>query len=87
MLTSAYQTITLLLLAAAAPSSAGAPVKCIAFQPDEDTGLTGFGSFNTLPIGKRLNAGEAICSSTESWAFGIDPADQMIKLWEGNNVR
>ena len=62
---------------------AGLPVDCVAFQPaDGDVP----GSSDSLQIGQCLTAGDAICSSAGGWAFGIDRADGMIKLWEGNRV-
>ena len=39
-----------------------------------------------LQLNECLTAGNAICSKG-GWAFGIDPADQRIKLWEGGQVR
>ena len=75
-----------LLLAAVAPSWAAEeqhagrpPVECVAFESDE-------GNPNFLQMGQCLTPGTAICSNRGSWALGIDPADRMIKLWEGNRV-
>ena len=61
-------------------SSAAArrPVTCVAFHPDETT--------NSLQMNECLAAGNAICSSNGKWAFGIDAADQRIKLWEDDRV-
>ena len=42
---------------------------------------------SSLQLNECLTAGKAICSSNGSWAFGIDPADQRIKLWHGDQVR
>ena len=76
-----------LLLVAAAPSLADAdefashpPISCVAFESDEDDGP------NLLRLGQCLTAGDAICSSRGGWAFGIDPTDRMIKLWQGDRV-
>ena len=85
----AESTSALVLLAAAAaaaPSSAAEeqyagrpPVECVAFESDEENP-------NFLQMGQCLTPGNAICSTRGSWALGIDPADRMIKLWEGNRV-
>ena len=80
-------TALVLLLAAAAPSAADAeeqhagrpPVTCVAFESDKE-------NHNFLQMRQCLTAGDAICSTGGSWALGIDPADRMIKLWEGNRV-
>ena len=42
---------------------------------------------SSLQLNECLTVGEAICSPSEGWAFGIDPADQRIKLWHGDQVR
>ena len=75
-----------LLLAAALPSAADADessgrpsLTCVAFESDEENP-------NFLHMGQCLTSGDAICSSTGSWIFGIDPADRAIKLWEGDQV-
>ena len=81
-----------LLVAAVAPSLAGADesagrpplMTCVAFLSEDDTGPKK--SFNNLRMGQCLTSGDAICSSTGSWVFGIDPADRSIKLREGNRV-
>ena len=65
------------LLAAADSPPAG--ITCVAFHLDETT--------TSLQMNECLTAGNAICSSDGSWAFGIDPIDQRIKLWEGDQVR
>ena len=77
----------LLLLVAAAPSLADAdefarhpPITCVAFESDEVDGA------NSLRLGRCLTAGDVICSSSGGWAFGIDPTDRMIKLWQGDRV-
>ena len=83
----AEATSALMLLLAAASSSAGAeqqfsgppPLTCVAFESDKENP-------NSLQMGQCLTAGDAICSTRGSWALGIDPADRMIKLWEGNRV-
>ena len=56
------------------------PVTCVAFQTDKDAGSS------ILSMGRCLTPGNAICSSGGSWAFGIDPTDQRIKLWEADRV-
>lgn len=79
-----------LTLTAAALSSAvaGRPlINCVGYRPDEYAGTGTKALFSTLQMGQCLTAGDAICSSTGSWVFGIDPTDRMIKLWRGNNVR
>lgn len=88
-LSSATAALMLALAVAIAPSSTAAaqmlpaaagrpPVTCVAFHPDEMT--------TSLQMKECLTAGNAICSSNGSWAFGIDPTDQQIKLWEDNRV-
>ena len=80
-------TALVLLLAAAAPSAADAEeqhagrplVECVAFESNKENP-------NFLQMGQCLTPGNAICSTRGSWALGIDPADRMIKLWEGNLV-
>ena len=42
---------------------------------------------SSLQLNECLTAGKAICSPSEAWAFGIDPADRRIKLWHGDQVR
>ena len=42
---------------------------------------------SSLQLNKCLTAGNAICSPSEGFAFGVDPADHRIKLWEGGQVR
>ena len=42
---------------------------------------------SSLQLNECLTAGNAICSPSEGFAFGVDPADQRIKLWEGGQVR
>ena len=42
---------------------------------------------SSLQLNECLTAGNAICSPSEGFAFGVDPADQRIKLWEGGEVR
>ena len=42
---------------------------------------------SSLQLNECLTAGKAICSPSEAWAFGIDPADRRIKLWHGGQVR
>ena len=75
-------------VAAAAAELAGLPVDCVAFQddaaPDSDSESTN--SASALRMGQCLKPGDAICSTRGSWTLGIDPADRMIKLWEGNRV-
>ena len=44
-------------------------------------------SSSSLQLNECLTAGKAICSPSEAWAFGIDPADRRIKLWHGGQVR
>ena len=85
-LAEATSALVLLLAAVAAPSSAAdeqyagrPPVECVAFESDEENP-------NVLQMGQCLTPGNAICSTGGSWALGIDPADRMIKLWEGNLV-
>ena len=85
-LASITAALMMALAVAIAPSSTAAaaaagrpPVTCVAFHPDETT--------TSLLMNKCLTAGNAICSANGSWAFGIDPTDQQIKLWEGNRVR
>ena len=51
------------------------------------SGITCADSSSSLQLNECLTAGKAICSSNGSWAFGIDPADQRIKLWHGDQVR
>ena len=78
----------LLLLAAAVPSLAAdadefarhPPITCVAFESNEVDGA------NSLRLGRCLTAGDVICSSMGGWAFGIDPTDRMIKLWQGDRV-
>ena len=60
---------------AAAADSPPAGVACAAADP------------SSLQLNECLTAGNAICSPSEGWAFGIDPADQRIKLWKGDQVR
>ena len=71
----------LLVIAAAAEKLAGLPVDCVAFH-DSDSEST----FGTLGMGQCLKSGDAICSSTGSWAFGIDRTDGTVKLWEDDRV-
>ena len=66
-------------LAAAEKLAGGLPVDCVAFQ-DSDS------SESTLGMGRCLKSGDAICSSTGSWAFGIDRTDGTVKLWEDDRV-
>ena len=66
-------------------AAAGLLVDCVAFQ-DAAAPDSSESTFSTLRMGQCLMAGDAICSSTGSWAFGIDPTDRMIKLWEGGRV-
>lgn len=73
-----------LLLVAAAPSLTNADefaphprITCVAAEDDGP---------NSLRLGQCLAAGDAICSSAGGWAFGIDPTDRMIKLWQGDRV-
>jgi hypothetical protein len=82
--TAALALLLLLLLAAAVPSLANAdefaphpPITCVSDEKDGP---------NSLRLGQCLTAGDAICSSMGSWAFGIDPTDRMIKLWQGDRV-
>lgn len=42
---------------------------------------------SSLQLNDCLTAGNAICSPSEGFAFGVDPTDRRIKLWEGNQVR
>ena len=89
-LSSATTAAALALVVAFAPSASSSswsaaaavagrpPVICVAFHSDEATA--------SLQMDECLTAGNAICSSNGSWAFGIDPADQRIKLWQGNRV-
>jgi hypothetical protein len=76
--------LALLPLVAAAQSSsaaaAGLPVDCVVFQDAEST------VSSTLRMGQCLKPGDAICSSTGGWVFGIDPTDRTIRLWEDNRV-
>ena len=76
--------LALLPLVAAAQSSsaaaAGLPVDCVAFQDAEST------VSSTLRKGQCLKPGDAICSSTGGWAFGVDRTDGTVKLWEGGRV-
>ena len=68
---------------AALPLAAAAgelPVACVAFQD------SGSSPESTLGMGRCLESGDAICSSTGSWAFGIDRADGTVKLWEDGRV-
>ena len=85
-LAGATSALVLLLAAAAAPPSAAEkqfagrpPVECVTFESDKENP-------NFLQMGQCLTPGNAICSTRGSWALGIDPADRMIKLWEGSRV-
>ena len=42
---------------------------------------------SSLQLNECLTPGNAICSPSEGWAFGIDATDQRIKLWEGDRTR
>ena len=73
--------ITSIALAALPLAAAGElPVDCVAFQD------SGSSPESTLGMGRCLESGDAICSSTGSWAFGIDRTDGTVKLWEDDRV-
>ena len=75
--------LLLLLIAASASSSSSSSLAAADSSP---AGVTCTDS-SSLQLNECLTAGNAICSSSEGWAFGIDPADQRIKLWKGDQVR
>ena len=75
------------LAAAAAEQLAGElPVDCVAFQDADSPSLESSTASSTLGMGRCLQSGDAICSSTGSWAFGIDRTDGTVKLWEDDRV-
>jgi hypothetical protein len=80
----ALAALAALPLAAAtvAAELAGLPVDCVSFQ--DDAALDS--DFSTLRMGQCLKPGDAICSSTGSWAFGVDRTEGTVKLWEGDRV-
>jgi len=81
MLTSSRSTSAAALVAAAclvlASSSSAAPadVECL-------------DATAALGMDECLTPGYAICSPSPhgGWAFGIDPVDGRVKLWEGERV-
>ena len=80
----------LLLIAIASSSSLAAAVDTTT-SSNSPAGVTCVDP--SLHFNQCLTAGSAdgypnaICSPSGGWAFGVDPADQRIKLWEGNQVR
>ena len=64
--------LLLLLIAASASSSSSSSLAAADSSP---AGVTCTDS-SSLQLNECLTAGNAICSSSEGWAFGIDPADQ-----------
>lgn len=84
---SGSQAAALLLTAAIASSSSS----LAAAAADDSNTSSPAGVTCVDPSSLRLNecltAGNAICSPGGGWAFGVDPADQRIKLWEGDEVR
>ena len=75
----------LLLLLIAASVSSSSSLAAAADSPP--AGVTCAGDLSSLQLNECLTAGNAICSPSGGWAFGIDPADQRIKLWKGDQVR
>ena len=77
--------LLLLLQIAAIASSSLSSLSAAGESPP--SGITCADSSSSLQLNECLTPGKAICSSNGSWAFGIDEADQRIKLWQGDQVR
>ena len=73
-----------LLLLIAASASSSSSLAAAADSPPAGVTCT---DSSSIQLNECLTAGNAICSPSEGWAFGIDPADQRIKLWKGDQVR
>ena len=76
---SGSQAAALLLIAIASSSPAAA-------ADSHPAGVTCVDP-SSLQLNECLTAGNAICSPSEGFAFGVDPTDHRIKLWEGGQVR